>query len=172
MLDVGFGANGPIAPLPLTPNTISPHINPASMRLVNENIAENADPGQRLWIYQHRQSDRDGDGWMPQYCFTELEFLPVDYEMMNFYTSQSRQSWFTQVVVVVRFLIDQDKSGLIGTDIMMGGEVKRRVKGETEVLRNNVTEAERIKALEEIFGIRLGEAERRGIRRLVTELKG
>lgn len=173
MLDVGFGAYGPIAPLPLTPDTRSPHIWPASMRLLYENIVENTDPSQRLWIYQHRYSGNQDNQWEPQYCFTELEFLPVDYELMNFYTSQSRHSWFTQTIVVVRFLLEQTKNGpaLIGTNIMVGAEFRRTVRGATEVRKKSKTEEERHKALEEGFGIRLAEEERSGIRRLATELE-
>jgi len=174
MVDVGFGANGPISPLSLIDAEESPHIEPASMRLIHSNIPENTDPTQKLWIYQHRISSADDVAWIPQYCFTELEFLPQDYELMNFYTSQSPKSMFTQKIVMARFVLDQNTptEEIIGTETLMGAEVKRRIKGKVVYGKECKNEEERVWALEDRFGIRLSEAERRGIRNLGTELMG
>ena len=169
MLDVGFGNNGPIQPLlldPSAPHTL--HIAPAEARLVLGNISHTTDPDQKLWQYQHRIDPRSE--WQTMYGFTELEFLPKDYEIMNFWTSQSRQSFFTYQIVVVKMVLEGDE--VVGTLILSGGDVTKRVKGKTEHLRTCKTEEERVQALEDVFGLRLTDEERRGIRGMVTELKG
>lgn len=169
MVDVGFGANGPIRPLLLdAENSQTYGIQPAEIRLVYENIPQNTDPGQKLWIYQHR-NDPSAE-WVAVYCFTELEFLPQDYEIMNFWTSRSRKSWFTQRIVVVR--MEMEGGEVMGTIMLDGAEVKMRVGGETKLVFTCKTEGERVGALEEWFGIVLGEDERRGIRGMVSEIKG
>lgn len=61
---------------------------------------------------------------------------------------------------------------VVGTWILEGRDVERRVKGKTEYLRTCKTEEERVQALEDVFGLRLTDEERRGIGGMVTELKG
>lgn len=170
MLDVGFGANGPIEPMLLDEAGVglTGHIKPAETRLVFENIPDGTDPGQKLWQYHHRVDPQSE--WLAMYCFAELEFWPQDYEIMNFWTSRSRKSWFTYRVVAVKMILEGGE--VVGTLILGGGDVKRRVRGKTEHLRTCRTEEERVQALEELFGLRLTDEERRGIRGLFTELKG
>lgn len=168
MLDVGFGDNGPIQPLLLDSSAAhTQHIAPAEARLVHENIPQNADPNQRLWQYQHRIDPESQ--WQTLYCFTELEFLPEDYEIMNFWTSQSQKSWFTYQVVAVKMILEGEE--VVGTLILSGSDVKSRLQGKTEHLRTCKTEEERVQALDDVFGLSLTEEEKRGIGGMVTELK-
>ena len=169
MLDVGFGSNGPIQPLLMDESTAhTMHIAPAEARLVRGNIACNTDPGQKLWQYHHRVDPQSE--WLVMYCFTELEFLPEDYEIMNFWTSQSPKSWFTYGVVAVKLILVGVE--VVGRLVLGGGDIKRRVRGRTEHLRTCKTEEERVQALEDVFGLKLTDEERRGIRGMITELKG
>lgn len=169
MLDVGFGGNGPIQPLLLDPeHSHSQYIPPAEVRLIYDNIPDNTDPNQKLWIYQHRMNP--DAPWVPMYCFTELEFLPSDYELMNMRTSQSRTSFFTYRVMVVKMILEGGE--VVGTLMLVGAEVKRRVGGKVEHIMTCKTEAERVQALEKWFGIRLREDEKVGIKGMVTELHG
>ena len=172
MVDVGFGSDGPTRPLPLvnsldTGDTI-PGIGPQQLRLIYSNIAPNTDPHQRLWISQRRQTP--DDEWSAAYCFVELEFLPQDYSIMNFWTSQSKSVFFTHTIVSVKMIMEGE--AVIGQYIMFGAEVKRKIKGESETLVSCKNEGERVNALEKWFGLILTEDERRGIKGLVTELKG
>ena len=169
MVDVGFGSNGPTQPLPLDsePSQLK-NIAPADVRLVYDNIPENTNRSQKLWIYQHRNDAQSP--WLPMYCFTELEFLPQDYETINFQTSQSRTSWFTYKIVVVKKILEEGE--VVGTLMLVGGDLKRRIKGRTEDLKVCKIEEDRVQALEEWFGIKLGVDERAGIRGMVTELRG
>ncbi len=166
MVDVGFGSNGAVHPLALKPDMISPGICPQEHRLHHTNIAPNTSPDQKLWIFQHRNSP--DDAWNDAYCFTELEFLPRDYEIMNFWTSQSGKTWFTSKVVVVRMVLEGEE--VVGTAILEGNELKRRIKGKTEHLGTFKTEEERIEALKRWFDIELSEEERGGIKGMTTQL--
>ena len=167
MLDVGFGSDGPTRPLPLVHGQVLQGILPQELRLVRENIAENTDPDQKLWIYQRRYSPEDE--WNSTYCFTEVEFLPQDYEMMNFWTSQSRKSMFTSRVVAVKMIMENET--VVGTLSLAGGEIKRRIRGSTERWICK-TEQERVEALKTWFKIELAADEQKGIRGLATALEG
>lgn len=166
MLDVGFGGDGPTRPLPLVESTVSPGIGSQELRLVRENIPANTDSSQRLWIYQLRYSP--SHSWKPVYCFSEVEFLPQDYAMMNFYTSQCKFSWFTYKILVIKMIREGEE--IIGTVFLNGDVLKRRIRGETEDLGPCQNEGQRIKMLESWFGIMLTAEERRGIRGMVTDL--
>lgn len=171
VVDVGFGSRGPMAPLPLVADSqIHPHVIGQSMRLVRENIPDLtcASQSQQLWIYQHRFSD--ADTWLSAYCFSETEFTPSDFEMMNYFMSTSRKSWFTFIVVCVKMILDEEGEGVIGDVTLAGTEVKKRVKGESELLVNCTSEKERVEALEKWFGVRLSEAEKRGVQGRITDL--
>lgn len=138
------------------------------MRLVRESIAEFTDKTQKVWIYQTRYNPESN--WTPNFCFSEVEFLPQDFEVMNFSVSQSRTSWFTQVFVCVRMILNSDRE-IIGQYVLSGKEVKRRVNGQTETLRTLENEQDRVKALTKYFHMHLREDEIQGIRGLTSELR-
>jgi arylamine N-acetyltransferase len=168
MLDVGFGRYGPIRPLLLdAEGSMGPGIGAAATRLVKRNIPQNSDRGQELWVYEHR-SDPHSE-WLAMYSFSEVEFLPEDYEMMSFWTSRSRKIYFTYRVVVVRMVMEEGE--VVGTLVLVGGELKRRVGGKMEVLRVCVNEEQRVEVLGEWFDIRFSDQEKAGIRGMVTELR-
>lgn len=166
MLDVGFGGEGATQPLPLVEGEVSQGIGSQELRLVRENIPLYTDTSQRLWIYQTRYAP--SDPWKSVYCFTELEFLPQDYEMMNFYTSQCKFSWFTYKIVAVKMI--REGKEIVGTIALNETVVKRRIKGKVEELGRCRSENERMRALEKWFGIALTAEEKRGISGMVTDL--
>ena len=166
MVDVGFGSHGATAPLRLEENAIQEQIAPGEMRLLRANIKESTDASQLLWLYQVRET-RDAE-WETQYCFTETEFLPQDYAMMNFWTSQSRTSIFTQTIMMAKMILEDGK--MVGAVTMFNGKVKRKV-GDVVEERCCTTEEDRLDILREWFGVRLTGEEERGIKDLVTELK-
>lgn len=166
MVDVGFGGNGAVHPLALKPDMVSPGIGPQEYRLRHTNIASNSSPDQKLWLFQHRNSS--DDEWNDAYCFTELEFLPVDYEVMNFWTSQSGKTWFTSTIVAVRMVLDGED--VVGTIILGDDEVKQRIQGKVEQSVKLKTEGERLEALKKWFDITLSEEEKAGIKGMSTQL--
>jgi hypothetical protein len=100
------------------------------------------------------------------------EFVPADFEVMNYATYARNTSWFTYQVVCQKMILDEEQGGIIGVVMLSGSTVKRRVLSETQVLSQVTTEVERVKALEEHFGIALSASERVAIKDTVTELKG
>ena len=176
MVDVGFGVGGPVVPMELVDG--GRVVSDAGgvgveMRLgrgeVNGGWAKRGE-GQMLWVLQGREGGKGGE-WRTRYCFTELEFLPQDFEIMSFWTSQARVCFFTHKVVCVRFLMDEGGE-VVGTVSLFERVVKKKVRGREEVVMECKTEGERLEVLETRFGIILAEEEKAGIRGLVTELKG
>lgn len=81
------------------------------------------------------------------------------------------------MVICQRTILEEESGDVVGTLGLVGGKVKKRVWMEeegwsTEVVADCKNEIERREVLEKWFGIVLGEEERRGIRGLVSELKG
>lgn len=168
-IDVGFGGNGPIVPMPLDRSgVVREHIKPSASRLQWRNIPGNTDPNQRLWIYEHRQ-DADSE-WSMMYCFTELEFLPSDYVLMNYFTSTSKHVFFTRTIVLEKKILD-DAGELVGQLIMGDRDLKWRIQGEKTKQINFESEEDRLRALEQHLGIYFDEAERVGIQGLPSEIK-
>ncbi|KAL5362508.1 hypothetical protein BJX96DRAFT_166717 [Aspergillus floccosus] len=167
MVDVGFGRNGPTSPLPLQEDASATLIAPDEMRLIKTSLAECVDQSQKLWVYQARTP---GGPWIPNYSFSEMEFLPQDFSMMNFYTSQSRSSWFTQRLVCTRVILD-DQLEPVGIYILSGTEVKKLLRGETEVVATFKTEDDRVRAMAEYFGMHFHEHEIQGVRGLPSQIK-
>jgi N-hydroxyarylamine O-acetyltransferase len=87
LADVGFGAEGPLLPVPLG----------------------GGESRQFAWTYQvvekdgarMLQSHRD-EAWENLYAFTHEPQLPVDYDIANYYTSTHPDSRFTQTLTVQR----------------------------------------------------------------------
>ncbi|KAL4760686.1 arylamine N-acetyltransferase family protein [Aspergillus foveolatus] len=169
LVDVGFGNNGPTSPLPLLRNVSADLIPPAQMKLDKTPLPEAVDQSQEFWVYSVRYGpDKE---WAPMYAFSETEFLPQDFAMMNFNTSKGSSSWFTQRVVCVRHILGDDESSIKGLYVMAGKQVKRRVHGQTEIVQTLENEDDRVEALAKWFGIHLLDHEVAGIQGLVSELK-
>lgn len=168
-VDVGFGPNGSIMPMPLDRSgTVKEHIKPAEVRLQWRNVPGNTDPNQRLWVYEHR-ADQDSE-FALMYCFTELEFIPSDYAVMNYFTSTSKHTWFTSTIVVEKKVLD-NAGELAGQLIMSGKSLKWRTHGKKENPIEFESEEDRLAALEKHFGIHFSEVERVGIQGLPSEIK-
>lgn len=90
---------------------------------------------------------------------------------MNFESSQSRTSWFTQIFVCMRMLLGPSGTEIVGQCIMSGKEVKMRLRGQTEILQVLETEEDRVEALAKYFDMHLRESEIQGIRGMTSELK-
>jgi arylamine N-acetyltransferase len=118
-------------------------------------------------VYQYQRNEYSE--FEIKYCFTELEFLPNDYAVMNYFTSTSRHIFFTRTIVAEKKLWGDDGE-LAGNLILGNNSVKWRIHGEKEKEIQFESEADRLDALEKYFGIRFGEAEREGIRGLPSEL--
>ena len=166
VVDVGFGSSGPTRPLPLVENEVAVNVGQQEMRLMRDSIPDFTMSGQKLWLYQHRNG---GDQpWLPTYAFSEIEFTPNDFMMMNHFTSTHRTSWFTYLIVCVRMILEDGE--IVGDVTLFGNEVKRRIRGKSELLALCLSEEERVKALDDYFGVKLSAGERDGIHGMITEL--
>lgn len=175
-VDVGFGSSGPHHPIPLTENYSARNVGTQSLHLIRgappdllttSNLASTS-TNQHLWLYQYRHTD--DSAWLPCYTFGETEFTPSDFIMMNYFMSKSPTSWFTYMVVCMKMVMDEGEE-LVGDVTLVGGEVKRRIGGTSEVLVVLESEEQRVEALREYLGVRLSAEERNGIARRVSELK-
>lgn len=172
IVDVGFGSNYvPTTPLRLIHDTAGiPNISPASIRLIYKNISDSLNTYQKIWVFQHRINDTAE--FKDMYCFTDTEFRPRDFEMMNFWTSKSPKVIFTQKVICNKLILGEEEreKGIVGTLTLMG-ELKRRVGAKSVVLKEFNSEGERIKALSEEFGITLSEIEKEAIKGTANEIR-
>jgi arylamine N-acetyltransferase len=176
MLDVGFGGDGATKPLPLISEHVTQNLGTQEIRLLHSAIPQQVDQSQKLWIYQYR-NEKDKE-WNSFYAFPEAEFLPADFEVMSFFTSQSmgETNFQTRTVLIVRFLLgrvgDGEEEGIVGKVMLVNGEVKRNDGGKTRVVMTCKNEEERVKALKKHFEIELTEEEINGIKGRNVELLG
>jgi arylamine N-acetyltransferase len=169
VVDVGHGPYGQVVPMALDHSgTVYPQLRPASVRHQWRNVLGSTDPNQRLWVYEFRQDEKSE--WGPRLCYTEQEYMPNDFAVMNHHCSTNCTSWFTTAIIVEKKLLD-DAGELIGTVLLMNNIIKWRVHGKKLKEIELKTEEERMKALEEHFGIKFGQAERNSIKGMVSEIK-
>jgi arylamine N-acetyltransferase len=169
MIDVGFGTLGPTQPIHLKDGEVVPNVPTSQGRLKYRPIAPLTDSNQKMWTFDVRSSSESP--WIPQYCFSELEFLPEDFYVMNYHTSQSRTSWFTQRLVLTKFLLSEDRKEAVGNLTLSNNEIKQRLHGQSEALITCKREEERVQALEDYFDVKLRTDEIRGIQGLPSEIK-
>lgn len=108
---------------------------------------------------------------MANICFSEVEFLPQDFGVMNFSVSRNPTSWFTQTFVCMKMLMSEDEKEIEGQCVMSGREVKRRLRGKSEVLEKLESEEDRVRALGKWFGMHFREDEVQGIRGMPSMIK-
>jgi arylamine N-acetyltransferase len=176
LIDVGFGSNGPTAPVPLVQNHTRVKVLPENAEmLTRQHIPDNTHKGdaQLLWVYNFRFSN--DSPWLPAYCFSEVEFLPADFVTMNFFVSRSPASWFTYSVVCLKFLM-REGSGpggeeMVGDLTLFGNELRKREMGKaSEKVCEIESEEDRVSALQRYLGVKLSQPERDGIRGMMTSL--
>jgi arylamine N-acetyltransferase len=155
--------------MPLIANQPQPNLGTQEIQLTQSTIP-NQTTSSPLWVYQYRNSPTQA--WNSFYAFPELEFLPQDFEVMNFYTSQSTgpTNFQTRTVLIVKFLREGER--IVGKLMMVNGEVKRNLGGKTEVVMVCGNEAERVRVFKEMFGITLTEEETEGVKGRNVELLG
>ncbi|KAK2624656.1 hypothetical protein QTJ16_005849 [Diplocarpon rosae] len=176
-LDVGFGGDGATHPMPMVSGQPVKNLGTQEVRLFHSTIPQHqqTDQSKKLWLYQYRNTP--AQEWNSFYAFPETEFTPADFEVMNFYTSQSQaaENLQTRTVLVIRFLRGvmegaEGREAIVGKIMMVNGEVKRNDGGKTRVVKVCTTEKERVDALREYFGITLTEEEKLGVRGRNVEL--
>jgi arylamine N-acetyltransferase len=170
VVDVGMGNMGPNLPYPLEDGYETESIAPRRIRLqwqtIPEHAALSAENAQKMWCFdvcfKPSATDPASNTWVPTYCFTETEFLPQDYEMMSFYTSN--RMFFATLMMVTKMIQDEEAEKIIGDVSLVNNSIRRKTApGHREVLKELTTEEERVQALKEVFGIELTPEEREGM---------
>lgn len=191
LVDVGFGSDGPTFPVPLvegytrylTGTETQPVTSACLTREIlgqsttaaatTTNTANSTD--QRLWMYKvrydHQKSDTETPKFKPKYCFTELEFFPQDFAIMNHHVSTSRTSMFVNTLICMKLLPSEDYTEIIGDVTLWGVEIKERRMGVARPLAEIGSEKARVEALRRFLGVKLASEEVAGIRGLPTEVR-
>ena len=169
-VDVGFGSNCAVQPVPLRSGTTFSNIPPAQGMLEYRSTSRHSDPTQKLWVFSLRE-DAEAP-WKEMYSFIDIEFFPADFEVMNLSTMTSPRSYFVRTVLAARMLLDEEDRSVEGVLTLHKDVVKRRIGRDTETLEELKTEEERVQALAKYFGIALRPDEERAIKGLPTELTG
>ena len=121
-----------------------------------------------MWRLEVR--DREGCPWTPTYAFSEIEFLPVDFEMINWYMTTSPRSFFKHKILVGRMILDEQREKIVGDVTLFEKILRKRIQGEIKFEVECKSENERVLLLQEHFGIKLSDAERTGIIGLVSQI--
>ncbi|ROW03083.1 hypothetical protein VMCG_05767 [Cytospora schulzeri] len=175
LVDVGFGSREPTEPVPLVHGYEFVNIAPRRCRLEFKRLsgrggaADAGDAAQRVWVYAARKDDEAG--WEEMYSFTEVEFFPGDFEMMNYFMMTRPESYFVQNVVAYRPVMYPETGAWVNEFVLHKDIVKR---GETQgdhILWELRGEEDRVRVLEKYFSIRLTEQERNSIQGRASELK-
>lgn len=166
LVDVGYGGNGPKAPLPLISDSLVHNLGTQDLRLVYKTSKSLFAGQQGRWIYQFRNAE--DQAWATAYTFTEIEFTLKDFQIMNFFTSQSPDSFLTTKILVVKFL--RESGDITGKVILDHEKVKKNTGGGNILLQTCHTEEERVDILEDLFKLKLTEEEKNGIRGRVSSL--
>jgi len=176
LVDVGFSSFSPVQPVKLSHDGIVTY-NGSQQLIVSlepEHIPDSThgtNPEQLLWTYKMMSTEEPGESWIPGYCFSEVEFLPGDFEVMNFFVCHSPTSWFRWHVVALVFLLDAERDFIDGTMTIMGDEVKERRRGVSKVVKKLNDEDERVQALRDYLGIELTDVQKRSILGTVSQLR-
>ena len=166
-----MNAKGPLTPVPLLEHT-GPlaAIAPRSVQLIKgylpESTSRNAD--QQWW--QLKQRYANDQPWISTYAFTEIEFFPNDFEVMNWYINTHPRSWFTQKLVVGKMLLGEDGRDIIGDLTLYDKTMRRRICGQVDLTIECDSEDERVLLLQQYFGISLDARERRSISGTASEI--
>lgn len=160
VVDVGFGSEESLIPMPLKPFTAPISLN-RTAKLEHRPLHINSDnaPNQNLWVFSVAQGSGD---FVEQYALSETELFPKDYQMMNYFTSTSPDSFFATAVMAVRVISEGDE--VKGLYSLFRDEVKHRnEKGEKTLVEKLETEEQRFNALAKYFAIVLSEEDRNAI---------
>ncbi|KAJ6440616.1 N-acetyltransferase family protein [Purpureocillium lavendulum] len=171
-VDVGFGRDEALVPIPLVSGVEFTQVHPQRGRLEHRALAQHTDPTQRMWVYSSQA--HPGAEWVERNCFNEVEWFAEDYRVSNYHTMYNPTSFFVQNVLAFRGSLNEATGRIDGLVTLFRDTVKRQMEGQeaAEVVETLKTEAERVAALEKYFGVVLTPVEQRGIQGLPSELHG
>ncbi|KPI40521.1 N-hydroxyarylamine O-acetyltransferase [Cyphellophora attinorum] len=187
--DVGFGGRMSLEPVKLEVGARGKGMLGWWQRLAYRGVADFTQGDHKVWVVDvhdewagevvQREEVFEGvqaeEGWRPAYCFADAEWLPADFEMLNY--RMCRDSFFTRTLILTRPILNQQGTECVGQLTLMSDELSRTMSGEgqneeKEVLGKFSKEQDRVEALEKWFSIKLTPDEARGIRGASSEIRG
>ena len=158
-MDVSFGGDGANEPIPLIEGSSIRNTGTQDARLIKDFIPEQTirdDPERKPWIYQCRNGE--DKPWLNFYCFSDrVEWMPEDFKISNFFAGHCAESFQTFRVLCIMFLRrfseERGEWEVFGKRMLVNGTVKEDLGGKTRVVKECMTEAERIEALKGSQGI-------------------
>lgn len=166
IVDVGYGVEQALLPIPLTPHVFKIPLNRTaslSLRSLPFHTARN----QSLWVYS--VTDVATGEERAQYALSEMELCEADYEFINYCTSTKPGFIMCENILALKATMENGE--ITGMYTLMNDEVKQRKNdGSKVVVEKFKNEAERVAALDKYFGIVLSNDERDAIKGTVTAL--
>lgn len=150
-------------PLPLEDGRIHQNLGTQEIRLTRDWISTQTHKTEnsKLWTYQYR--NQPTQPWSAFYAFPELEFMPLDWGVLNHWMNTHPDSNHIQNLLAVKFLRREDENHIHGKVMLANNLVRRNLGGRTENIQVLSTEKDRVDALEHWFGITLTDDEKKGI---------
>lgn len=138
-----------------------------------------------MWQYQYRNDETQP--WQTFYSFSDaVEWLPSDFNVVNYFTGSSPESSSLATICVVKFLrrlVTVDEADNVGTEgkrrrqvifgkrMLVNELVKENLGGKTKVVQECRSEEERIQALRHWFGVDLTQEEKDAIKNHPLEIR-
>ncbi|RUS33807.1 hypothetical protein BC938DRAFT_483794 [Jimgerdemannia flammicorona] len=161
LVDVGFGGQTLPAPKMLVEHEITPGVRPEQFRFTRVHLASNVrQENPPYWLLEYRY--KPDSPWMSAVVFDLTERSHADYYVANQYMSTNPESKFVKNVMMARLRRDED--GVLTRVLLLNDILKLRRDGETKLIQQFEREHERVKAIEEWFGIKLSEEDIGGMK--------
>lgn len=183
--DVCFGGDGPTQPMRLEDGFTMLNIGTQEVRLVRDFLPGQVshDDKHKMWQYQYR--NHSDHPWLEFHAFSDcIEWMPPDFDVLNYFEGENPDSISWNNVVVVKFLrraVSEERANgkvqslseqeIYGKRILIQNTFKENLGGQTDIVQVCRTEDDRVQGLEKWFGIELTEDERCAIRGRPSELK-
>lgn len=152
LIDVGCGVDSPVTPLLLTSGQMAVGLTDQELKVEFKKLAPTA-MGSPVWIYSMRYGV--DAPWQEIYAFADAEFLPSDFDVLNYYTLNA--SPFTRLVIVQTVFFAED--GRSGTRLLVNDRFRECISNKEETSVMLKTEDERVQAFKDHFGITLSQDE-------------
>ncbi|KAI8679201.1 hypothetical protein NCS57_00197300 [Fusarium keratoplasticum] len=167
LVDVGYGADGPCTPLPLDSGDIRDGLPSQQLKLEHRTLPQHLDSTQKVWVYSQK---RGSEEWADIYHFPDVEFFPLDFDILNHH-AMTKSLW-ASTVVAQRFTLDEGDLMISGTLLLVRDELKvgNSSPQKMRVVKKMENEEQRLDALKEHFSVSLTEEEQRAIRGSPVEL--
>jgi arylamine N-acetyltransferase len=168
IVDTSHGPSGSPYPVPLVQDEPSVDIWPRQRRMIFDSIPGWSNPNQKWWRLQIRLADTEP--WMDVWCFTETEWLPIDFQLIRTGYATLGTGWAAPQVCCFQTIFEDDVP--VGYLLILKDELRRNYKGKTEIIQRFYAESDRVEALAEKFGIKLTEDEQKQIVGHTAEIQG